>query len=56
MQEINIKNNPSGLKLFINGVPQIELIPKDQLGLVINTLEKQIDKHFADTFKSTHKN
>ena len=48
MQEINIKNNPSGLKIFINGVPQIELIPKEKLGVVINALEKQIDKHFAD--------
>ena len=55
MQEITIKNNPSGLKMFINGVPQIELIPKEQLGLVANALEKQIDKHFADKSKRIHK-
>jgi hypothetical protein len=55
MQEINIKNNPSGLKLFINGVPQIELIPKEKLDVVINTLEKQIDIHFADKTKHTQK-
>ena len=29
MQEIKIKNNVSGLKVFINGTPDLKQIPKD---------------------------
>ncbi len=44
MKAIDINNNPSGLKIFINGIPQIELIPEEKMDLVVNALEKQIDK------------
>lgn len=46
MQEITVKNNQSGLKIFINGVPQLSLIPKEQIEVVAKALEKRIDEHF----------
>lgn len=45
MQEITVKNNQTELKVFINGVPQIELIPKDQLELIAKALEEQVYEH-----------
>jgi hypothetical protein len=46
MQEIKLSKNPSGLRVFINGVPRLELIPKAQLDIMVNALEKQISEHF----------
>ena len=43
MQEITVKNNQSGLKILINGVPQLSLIPKEQIEVVAKALEKRID-------------
>jgi hypothetical protein len=46
MQEIKIKSNPLGLKIDINGKPDVKLIPQDQLSVYIAALENQINRHF----------
>jgi hypothetical protein len=55
MQEVNIKNNPLGLEIVINGVPDIKLIPQDQLSVYIAALENQINKHFLENAKGKEK-
>lgn len=42
MQEINVKNNPTNMKVSINGVPRCDLIPTDQLIMFAAALEHQI--------------
>lgn len=51
MQEVKVAKDLSGLKIFINGIPQLELITQDQLTVMVNALEKQIDKHFENKNK-----
>ena len=42
MKEINGNGNGPGLRVFINGVPDLTQIPKDIGKTVINTLEAEI--------------
>ena len=42
MTEIIIKDNNTGLRVYINGVPNLELIPKDEADGVIAVLELQV--------------
>ena len=42
MKEISIKGNDTGLRVFINGVPDLKQIPKEIGNTVINTLEAEI--------------
>ena len=42
MEEVKIKNNPLGLKIYINGVPDISQIPKDLMDAIIDALTKQV--------------
>lgn len=42
MKEISMEYNPLNLKVFINGEPSIDLIPKDTLDMIITELDKQI--------------
>ncbi len=46
MQEIKVTKNSSVLRVFVNGVPRLELIPKAQLDIMVNALEKQISQNF----------
>ena len=41
MQEIKVKND-AGLKVYINGVPKLENIPKDILDCFIDCMSQQI--------------
>ena len=45
MTEIIIKNNINSLRVYINGVPNLEVIPKDEVESVIAALELQISEH-----------
>ena len=40
MKKIEVKDNPLGLDVYINGVPDISLIPKDLMDAYINALKK----------------
>lgn len=44
MKEIQVKENPTTLCVYINGVPNLELIPKDEADIVIAALECQISE------------
>lgn len=42
MKEIMLKNNTTGLRVYINDVPNIKLVPKEEADMVIAALEQQI--------------
>lgn len=51
MIEIEMENE-LGLKVFINGVPDIDEIPPDKLESLLAVLEMQISKNFEKTIKN----
>jgi len=46
MQEVILDKNPSGLKILINGTPDVKQIPKQDKDLVLSVLQKQIVEMF----------
>ena len=44
MKEVIVKSNATGLRVFINGIPNLKLIPKDEADTVIAALELQISE------------
>ena len=42
MKEIKVNGNGTGLRVFINGVPDLTQVPKEIGKTVINTLEAEI--------------
>ena len=42
MKEIKVNGNGTGLRVFINGVPDLTQVPKEICKTVINTLEAEI--------------
>lgn len=55
MQEIIVKNNNTGLKVFINGVPNLKLIPKDEAENTVIALELQISEFYKKKQKYADK-
>ena len=43
MQEIKLENNNTNLKVYINGVPNIELMPKEVAECFFTALELEIN-------------
>ena len=48
MEEIIVKGNDTDLKVYVNGVPKIESIPKDELTPLIVSLEIAVSNHFEN--------
>ena len=48
MEEIIVKGNDTGLKVYVNGVPKIENIPNDELTPLIVSLELVVSNHFEN--------
>ena len=48
MEEIIVKGNDTGLKVYVNGVPKIESIPNDELTPLIVSLELVVSNHFEN--------
>lgn len=46
MQEIIVKNNTTGLRVLINGVPNLHLIQKDEAENTVIALELQISEFY----------
>ena len=44
MEKIEIKDNPLKLDVYVNGTPDISLIPKDLLDAYINALTERLLK------------
>ena len=48
MQEIKIDGNETGLKIFINGVPDFSLMPTDKIELLVSSIEKIMTEQMKD--------
>ena len=48
MQEIGVQDNPLGLKVFINGIPDLKVIPKEKAESILAALEMEISEFYAD--------
>lgn len=46
LKEIKIKNNETGLVIYINGVPNLKNIPKDLQDLALAGIEIQMTSYF----------
>lgn len=55
MQTIKIKNNSLGLDIQVNRIPNINLIPQDQLMVFVSALENRINNSFARKLKEQTK-
>lgn len=44
MKEINVEQNKTGLKVFVNGAPDIQAIPKEMGAAYVGELEKHVVK------------
>lgn len=42
MKKIEIKDNPLGLDVYVNGVPDISVIPKELMDAYINALTERL--------------
>ena len=48
MRELKVKNNETGLSIYINGIPNLKLIPIEEQDLLISTLEMQMTNYFKN--------
>ena len=48
MEEIIVKGNDTGLKVYVNGIPKIDSIPNDELTPLIVSLEIAVSNHFEN--------
>ena len=46
MQEMEIKENPLNLKVYVNGIPDLRLIPEEKAEILFSALELEISKLF----------
>ena len=51
MKEVNIKGNDTGMKVFINGVPDLTQIPKNITDALVTALEVQISERYEQKEK-----
>lgn len=54
MKEIKVRNNPLNLRVYINGEPDLNLLPKEFWQLIISECETQIEKD-AETLRKRKK-
>ena len=46
MEEIEVKDNPLGIKVYAVGRPDIELMPEEEFGLFVSSLELRVSEYF----------
>lgn len=47
MQQIEPKENPPGFKVFINGIPDLNAIPKEKAESILIALELEISEYYG---------
>lgn len=55
MKEVKLKSNDSDIKIFINGLPDLFLMPEDELQLIAVGIELKMTEHFKKKRKSLSK-
>ena len=46
LEEIEVKDNPLGIKVFVVGKPDIEHMPEEELDLFVSSLELRVSEYF----------
>ncbi len=46
LEEIEVKDNPLGIKVFVVGKPDIEHMPKEEFDLFVSSLELRVSEYF----------
>lgn len=46
MEEIEVKDNSLGIKVFVVGKPDIEHMPKEEFDLFVSSLELRVSEYF----------
>lgn len=52
MEEIEVKDNPLGIKVFVVGKPDIEHMPKEEFDLFVSSLELRVSEYFEKLHNS----
>lgn len=51
MQEINVKGNETGLRVFIDGEPNLLSMPEEEINILATVLEMVISKQYENYTK-----
>lgn len=51
MQEIETKENPLNLKVYVNGKPDLRLIPKEKAENILSAIELEISEYYHEQSK-----
>lgn len=51
MQEINVKGNETGLRVFIDGEPNLLSMPEEKINILATVLEMVISKQYENYTK-----
>lgn len=51
MEEIEVKRNPLGIKVFVVGKPDIDHMTEDEYGLFVSSLEMRMNEYLEKTRK-----
>ena len=51
MQEVQPKEHPLGLKVFINGIPDLKTIPKEKAESIFAALELEVSEYYGKISK-----
>lgn len=53
MEEIEVKRNPLGIKVFVVGKPDIEHMTEDEYGLFVSSLEMRMNEYLEKMKKES---
>lgn len=51
MEEIEVKDNPLGIRVFVNGKPNISNMPEEEFNLFVSSLELRMSEYFEKQSK-----
>lgn len=46
LEEIEVKDNSLGIKVYVNGIPDINKMPEQEFGLFVSSLELRMSEYF----------
>ena len=46
MEEIEVNDNSLGIKVYVNGIPDINKMPEQEFGLFVSSLELRMSEYF----------
>lgn len=52
LEEIEVKDNPLGIKVFVVGKPDIEHMPEEEFDLFVSSLELRVSEYFEKLHNS----